>query len=230
MRKITLNSAGLVLVLGVVFIISSLEVCLAEKPKFKVKYNPLNKKAELTVTISLPEYEISEEDEWIMLRCMSQDANPFLRKGEPDLFSFTCFISIPQEAEVKKIKVKPQGKRIKLTKPIKPVPEAVPIGGPSKSLIPDEKIYNSPQPYPKQDFDYALAKQGSTSLLVLTVYPFKYIGKHQTLLVNEYVKVDIVLKAKKWEPNPKPRNAVDKHLKNKLLNPEEAFFSEGGVK
>jgi hypothetical protein len=212
-----------------VFMFSFLANCQAARPKFQAKHNRQNKEAQMNISITLPEYELVEEGEWMVLRCNDSDSAKFLKKGEPELFSLTYYISIPQGATVKNLTVKPEGKHIELGKAIKPVPEDVPIGSPPKPPIPDEEIYSSTKPYPKEDFEYSIGKKGSTTMLVLTVYPLKYIGKYKTLIVNEYMEVDVILKSDKWMPNPQPRNAVDRNLKKRLVNPESAFFSKGGA-
>jgi hypothetical protein len=202
----------------------------ADRPTYNAKYNQLDKEAKMHLDITLPEYGLIEVGGWTVLQCRDQDASLFKEKGEPGLFSFTHLISIPEGAKVKSITINPLIKRIKLSKPLRPIPEPVIIGAAPKPPIPDEKIYRSPRAYPKQDCDYSLAKQGSTTMLVLTLYPFKYKGKSNTLIVHEYTEVEIVLKSKKWSPNPKPHNAVDKHLKKRLVNPDDAFFFPKGAR
>lgn len=214
---------GLILQFG--FSLLSLEICYAARPAFQAKFDQQNEQADILLEIALPEYGLAEENEWMALQCKDRDASLFTEKGKPGLFSFTYFISIPQGAEVRNITVRPMVKRIEAAKPIMPIPEPVNIGDPPKPPVPDEEIYNSSTPYPEKDFDYSIAKQGSTALLVLTLYPFKYVGSSKTLVVYEYTSVDIVLKSKTWKPDPTPFSAIDKNLKKKLVNPESAFFS-----
>lgn len=202
-------------------------LCQAEKPTYKAKHELKDKETQINLNVILPEYKLNEEAEWIVLNCEDQNASHFLQKGEPALYSFTYFISIPEDAKVKNVTIKPQQRPFMLNKPLIPIPEPVPIGSPLKPPIPDEEIYNSSEPYPKKDFDFQIAKQGSTRMLVLTLYPFKYIGESKTLLVYDYMDIEIILEAKHWISNANPRNAVDKNLKLKLLNPEEAFFQGG---
>lgn len=209
------------------FIVSLPMICQADKPTYKAKHNPEKKETSINLTVVLPEYSFKEEAEWMVLGCENENAASFLEKGEPALYSLTYFISIPEDAKVKGITVTPQIKANELSKPIIPIPEPVLLGTPPKPPVPDEEIYNSSQYYPKKDFDYEIAKQASTRMLVLTLYPFKYTGQSKTLLVYEYMDIEIILEAKDWKPNAHPRNAVDKNLKLKLLNPEEAFFQGG---
>jgi len=213
-----------------IFTLLLAEASYPAKPRFKAKHSSQKKQADLQLNITLPEYSLIEEDGWTVLRCDDQDAFEFTKMGEPALISLTYLISIPQDAKIKKIKIRPYTTKIRLTEHIIPVPEPVIIGDEPKPPIPDEKIYGSTWPYPREDFDYSIAKQGSSTMLVLTVYPFKYIGKSKTLIVNAYMEAEIVLSSKKWDPDPKPRNAVDKNLRKRLVNPDGAFFSRGGAK
>jgi len=202
-------------------------ICQADKPTYKAKHNPEKKETVIGLSVVLPEHKLNEEAEWVVLGCPDRNASGFTEKGEPALYSLTYFISIPKDAKVKGITLTPQIKAVELNKPIIPIPEPVLIGTPPKPPVPDEEIYNSSEPYPKKDFDYELAKQASTRMLVLTLYPFKYIGQSKTLIVYEYMDIEIILEAKDWKSNPHPRNAVDKNLKMKLVNPEDSFFQGG---
>ena len=231
MKNPSLKKLGL-LCLMVLFLSSLLWLgtSSADRPTYKAKFKQPDKEARIHLDINLPEYGLIEVGGWTVLECRDRDASLFKQKGEPGLFSFTHLISIPEGAKVKGITVNPLIKRIELIKPLRPIPEPVIVGAAPKPPIPDEKIYRSPRAYPKQDFDYSLAKQGSTTMLVLTLYPFKYKGKSKTLMVNEYIEVEIILKSKEWRPNPKPYNAVDKNLKKRLVNPDSAFFFPKGAR
>lgn len=232
MKKTFLQLKSIFLVFFIILFttLSLIPVCQAAKPMFKANYDKKNEEAQITLQVVLPKYSLTEENEWMVLRCDDRGAGYFIKKGEPELISFAYFISIPADSKVKKVIIKPVNKIINLIKPIKPIPEPVIIGYPPNPPIPDEEIYNSPAPYPQKDFDYTIAKQGTTTMLVLTVYPFKYIGKSQELIVSEYIEAVIFLSAKKWKPNRHPSNAVDKNLKGKLVNEEDSLFFQGGAK
>lgn len=206
------------------------EAAYPAKPRFKAEHNSQKKQADIQLKIALPEYSLVEEGEWMVLGCNDRDAFEFTKTGEPALVSLTYLISIPEDAKVKKIKIRPYATKIRLDEHIMPVPEPVIIGEEPIPPVPDEKIYGSARPYPKEDFDYSIAKKGTTTMLVLTVYPFKYIGKSKTLIVNRYSEAEITLSSENWDPDPGPRNAVDKNLKKRLVNPDSAFFSRGGAK
>lgn len=195
---------------------------------FKAKHSQIQSSTQMTITVALPRYELVEEGDWTQIKCESKDAASFLKEGEPELFSFTYFISIPAGTKVKSISIKPDEEIINLAKPIKPVPGPTLIGEKPKPLVPDPVIYQSSVPYPSGKLTYSYAKQGTSRMLVLTVYPFKFVGKNNTLVVARQMKITIFLYAREWKPGSRPINAVDRHLKSRLVNPDTAFFGQGG--
>lgn len=229
MKKINFSSKIFFILMSLIVTGVFLKPCWADKPHFKAEHNAKKKEALITLDLSPATYRLQEQDEWITLQSDEPSAVSFNKKGEPALMAFTYFISIPSGAQVKNIALQYAKKQIKLNKPLRPIPEAVIVGEPPKIPIPDAKIYQSLTPYPEKDFEYSIGKQGTTTLLALTLYPFKYIGILQTLVVQEIVSVDIVLKTHKWDKNPQPQNAVDNHLKRKLVNADDTFFFTGGA-
>ena len=183
--------------------------------------------AHIELDIALPEYRLTNEGDWTVLDCQDPEAKPFLKQGEPALCSYTYYVAVPAGATVQHISATPRPRHVPLAKPIRPVSEDVLVGHPPKPPIPDGAIYRSPASYPEHNVTYSIGKRANTTLLTLTVYPFKYLGRSQTLLVHEWTSISVVLNVPDKPAVSKPRTAVDENLRKRLVNPTSALMGQG---
>ena len=112
--------------------------------------------------------------------------------GEPVLPVKTARILIPYGEEVRDIQVI-SGKEIYLGEfYIEPGQEQVPISftGPIAPTQPDEVIYNSDKPYPEEDyFEVSVQGMQGYQILILNLYPVKYVPKARKLSCFETMQV-----------------------------------------
>jgi len=93
-------------------------------------------------------------------------------------------------------------------------------------LAADAAAYGSAEEYPSSWSEQELFRTGSTTILRLKVFLYKYVGTKNKLVAYRNPKLLVRLAVPGWQPNPVPKNAVDQELRRKLVNPDEAFFQQ----
>jgi hypothetical protein len=187
-------------------------------------YDPVKKEAHIQLQATAPAYVLIKENEWTRLECGGRNVSPFIKAGEPGLYAVTYLVSIPAGAQVSDVRLNADGKKIILDKPLKPVPEAVPVGDRPKAPVPDALIYGSAWAYPARDVDCSIQKQGHAVVLAVTCYPFQYIGVTRTLLARPVISIEVTLSSPEWIPSPTPCNTMDRDVLTTVVNPPDRIF------
>jgi len=148
--------------------------------------------------------------------------------GHPSLPFKACFVLVPSGERVENIKIeKIDSAIISLDAPVFPAQKPVPVGYEKdfiKFVSPDSKIYGSRSPYPPYDYKIlGEQKAGPFSVLLLNLYPVKYVPYHNLVVVYDY-KVSIFCRRQNYveiRPYTKKQYFLfKKTLENLVVNPE----------
>ncbi|MEW6516860.1 MAG: hypothetical protein AB1439_08155 [candidate division FCPU426 bacterium] len=211
-----------------------LSVCLslpglaAAETTYRAEYNAQNGQALITLEDILPAIKTAGEEGWTRV-----DAEGFrtLRTTEPDRPDLPCleyWISVPAGSQFLELMVKADRSESTLPGRIKPVrkPYIPEPGVVPPPLAADASVYQSAEEYPAAWSEQEFFRAGSTTILRLKVFLYKYIGTEKKLVSYRNPKLQVRLAAPGWQPAPEPKNAVDRELRRKLVNPDEAFFRQ----
>ncbi len=186
-----------------------------------------------TVTIMLSDHvtplSLSAQPPWLTITPGSWSGQLTKQAEAPELPVLEYLISIPAGAVVKDIQVEGTPISRNLSAPLKPVRrDYIPRPGVSPpALVAAPGLYHQTQLYPSHWVDQETTRMGSTTVLRLLVYPYKYQGTTLQLIRYDQLKLTITLQSSGWSPSPTPINQVDRVIRQKLVNPEQAFFGQG---
>lgn len=205
----------------------------SDSPSKKVKFRVLNALDErgiviLNVEINAPEYIIKEAGEWSRIICRGDKIGYGREVGNPLLPYLVYVISIPKGSKILKVDLTTkERKEIILKKPLIPLIEPIPLkeGVKPEPPKPNPAVYNSSDEFPAKPIRYSIGKMGSSRILILHVYLFRYYGAENKLIIYGKGEINIKLKTDKWEPKPVPLNAIDKKVKKMVINPDSSFFT-----
>lgn len=195
---------------------------------YRAAYDIASGQVLITLEDFLPAARLTAEDSWTRV-----DADSFrvLRTGEsdcPDLPCLEYWISVPAGSRFLELAVKADRSEQALPRRIKPVrkPYIPEPGVAPPPLAADAAVYGSAEEYPSAWSEQELFRAGSTTILRLKVFLYKYIGTEKKLVAYRNPKLLVRLAVPGWQPNPAPKNAADRELRRKLVNPDESFFQQ----
>jgi hypothetical protein len=206
----------------------TLVVCASvlAKPTYQAKHQPGSSEAVITLYDTLPAYILQSDQGWTRLYLEGQRTRHTEQPDHPQLPYLEYWISVPENTELIDVEVKAQAGKVSLNQPVMPVQKPF-IPGPGvvpPQLSADPQVYQSDKEYPLSWYDHEIKRMGSTQMLVLKVYVFKYVGSFQRLITYQDPKIQIRLRVSNWSSNSVPKNRVDQEIKKQLVNPKEAFF------
>jgi hypothetical protein len=138
------------------------------------------------------------------------------------------WISVPAGSQFLDLTVKAERREQALPRRIKPVrkPYIPQPGAIPPPLAADALVYGAAEEYPSVWSEQELFRAGSTTILRLKVFLYKYVGATNKLVAYRGPKLLVRLAVPAWQPNPAPKNAADQELRRKLVNPDQAFFRQ----
>lgn len=175
---------------------------------------------EQVYSISLSEPSFEEKEEYI--RISLKEATSFLMEtGKPILPVIVKTFTFPAGTEIKGINVKLNTEKYTLSKKIEPAPSPVILSDEPTvpNISPDEKVYNSEQPYPSKPYNTKIGvglKDGQHVIFVNVRCTPQYSSATDTIYVPK--KIDIKVR---YKPPEKPLFTADQY--DMLIITDEKF-------
>jgi hypothetical protein len=150
--------------------------------------------------------------------------------GAPRVPQEGIFVAIPENSEVKEVKVVNK-KEKELDGKFNLVPAPKPVfEGEEQEYIPNKKIYQSDDTFPGRYIDFVGTKHiGGRKVAHILIYLFQYKPKSGKIIALESLELEIVYETKPgMDPRPIRRTARKAPMDKLILDAERAFETEGG--
>ncbi len=182
----------------------------------------------ITLEDLLPGVRLADDEGWTRVDAGSYRALRTTESDRPDLPCVEYWISVPAGSRFLDLTVKAARSEQALPRRIKPVrkPYIPEPGVVPPPLAADAAVYTSSEEYPSAWSEQELFRAGSTTILRLKVFLYKYVGTANKLVSYRDPILLVRLAVPGWQPNPVPKNAADQELRRKLVNPDSAFFQQ----
>jgi hypothetical protein len=195
---------------------------------YRAEYAASSGQVLITLEDLLPSVRFANEEGWTRV---DADSTRVLRTADSDRPELPCvdyWISVPAGSRFLELLVKAERSEQALPRRIKPVrkPYIPEPGTVPPPLTADAAVYASAEEYPSAWSEQELFRTGSTTILRLKVFLYKYVGTSNRLVAYRNPKLQVRLAVPSWQPNSVPKNAVDQELRRRLVNPDEAFFQQ----
>jgi hypothetical protein len=205
-----------------------LYVCVqaAAQGNCAVRFDPATRTARIQILDQTPPYHTALQDGWTVVAAEAFQQKTLMESDRPELPCLEYWISVPADTVLQSLDVQSPRQETPLSAPLRPAAKSSPFvpGQLPPPRVRHPETYDSGREFPARWGDTRLVRMGSTTVLVVRVYAFKYAGAPPRLVLYPQPKITVTLTAAGWNPDPQPRNVVDAELKKNLVNPEAAFF------
>lgn len=213
----------------IIFLVLSLALVRTAfaRATYQSRYLPDSKEVRITLYDRIPQYDIQTDGDWSRIVVKRPGIPMAQTPDHPQLPEMEYWISVPQGTMLKHVTVTAQAEIRELDLPLMPVqkPYIYKSGVIAPALYADPQIYQADTEYPDTWHTHEFCRMGSTTVLILRIYLFKYTGAEKLLNIFHEPKIQIALEVPHWSSNATPKNIADREIKRKLVNPNEAFFN-----